>query len=519
MKKLQIDGNTDLYKIINFIKNSKEDEINVEFLNDSIVHKNASNINILKKHAESLGKRITFGSENPALEEYLRMVEDGANEFSNTPMNFDDEVELETVKRKFSFNFKDKFAGFTGLVNKPSIGSVNSKSNMYKILGVLGFVIVLMIIGVWSFLIYVPRANVKLIIDSDIFIKLIDVKADSKITTLSVDTNVIPAMQVTAEDSETKTIDTTGKKLVGDKASGEVTITNKKNEKIKIKKGAKLKIKINDKTLVYLAAEDKEISAASEVVDTNPNEPGDQSGTVYGSGKLKVEAEVFGTQHNIDKDKTFDVEGHKDEDVYGKNEKKLDGGSSKEVQVVAQADLDLLKKSVEDSIKEKFKDTLRRRLSSGQVLSEGSIVLSPAKAEYSAKLDEEIGTISLTATYSGKAFSYNNEDLDKVINANITKIIPANFKLSTEKPEYDAIPVNSPEDGVLNIQVKLRSSIVPSLDIDKIKEDISGMKLEEAQAYLNALPNVKETSIELTPNLPASILRMPKRPGNINITI
>ena len=67
MKKLQIDGNADLYKIISFIKNSKEDDINIEFLNDSIVHKNASNINILKKHAESLGKTISFGSENPEL--------------------------------------------------------------------------------------------------------------------------------------------------------------------------------------------------------------------------------------------------------------------------------------------------------------------------------------------------------------------------------------------------------------------------------------------------------------------
>ena len=70
-------------------------------------------------------------------------------------------------------------------------------------------------------------------------------KADASATSVSTETNTIPAVKVTAEDSETKTIDTTGKKQIGERALGEVTITNKKDDKVKIKKGAKLKVKVN----------------------------------------------------------------------------------------------------------------------------------------------------------------------------------------------------------------------------------------------------------------------------------
>ena len=53
----------------------------------------------------------------------------------------------------------------------------------------------------------------------------------------------------------------------------------------------------------------------------------------------------------------------------------------------------------------------------------------------------------------------------------------------------------------------------------KIKVDLAGMTLEEAQTYLNGLPNISETAIELTPNLPKPLLRMPKRPANIEIKL
>lgn len=527
-KKFQIDGSVDLYKVISYLKDTSDDEVILEFLEDSVVHKNASNINVIKKHAESLGKTVNFSTEDPALADYLRMVDEGGNEFSNRPISFDDDMDLPSSKSKKKINIGATLSGLNifNKFKKPALGmhsvgmskSVgDSKSWIYKI-GIFAVIIAaILIIGVWSFLTYVPKATVSLKVDSDIFIKLIDVKADATATAVNLEANTIPAKEIEAEDSETRTIETTGKKQIGEKATGEVDVTNETGEKVKIKKGLKFKYKKDNKTLTYLATEDKEIPAASEVVDTNPNEPGDQSGTVYGKATVKIEAEVFGTDHNIGDDQSMEVEGKDKEDVYAMNKEKIDGGSVKEVKSVSQADLDLLKKTVEEAIKEKFKSTLSRKLSSGQVLSEGSIIISPVKAEYTNKLDDESDSLGLTATYSAKAFSYEVSQLDQVIESNIVKVIPDNFKLSTEKPEYDAIPVKSEEDGILNIQVKLKSLIIPSLDIDKIKQDLAGMKLDAAQNYLNNLPNIQETEIQLTPNLPGPLLRMPKRPANIEI--
>ena len=534
MKKLQIDGSLDLYKIISFLKETEDENISLEFLNDSTIHKNASNINVIKKYADKLNKNITFSSEDIALGDYLKAVEEGSNEFNNHPINFEDaELNIRTAK-KSKVVIPNPFKALTklgtslssfGLAKKSAsagalaLGASSSKANFYKLAGVIIFIILFLVIGIWSFLTYVPKSVVTLKVDSDLFIKLIDVKADAAATSVSIETNTIPAVKVTAEDSETKTIDTTGKKQIGEKATGEITLTNKTDEKVKIKKGAKIKTKNNDKTITYLAIEDQEIAATEEIADTDPNKDGDQAGTKFGTGKIKIEAELFGTDHNIGKDKEFEIEGNKKDEFFGKNDAEIDGGSSNEVKAVAQADLDTLKKSVEESIKEKFKQTLRMRLASGQVLSEGSIVVVPAKAEYSALLDAQADTVSLTATYSGTAFAYNNSQLDEVISASVEKVIPANFSLSTDKPEYDAIPVTGGADGVLNIQVKLKSTIIPNIDEEKIKVDLAGMTLEEAQTYLNGLPNISETAIELTPNLPKPLLRMPKRPANIEIKL
>ncbi len=529
-KKFQIDGSVDLYRVISYLKDTRDDEVTLEFLEDSVVHKNASNLNVIKKHAESLGKTVYFSAEDPTLADYLKMVEEGGNEFSNRPINFDDDIDLPSARSSKKFQAGSMLAGLNifSKFKKPSLGmhsvssgmpktSSNSKAWIYKV-GVFAVVIIaILVIGVWSFLTYVPKATVNLKVDSDIFIKLIDVKADSTATTVNLEANTIPAKEIEAEDSETRTIETTGKKQVGEKATGEVEITNETTEKIKIKKGLKFKYKKDNKTLTYLATEDKEIPAASEVTDTNPNEAGDQPGTVYGKGSVKVEAEIFGTDHNVGDDEDFEVEGEDKDEVYAKSNDDIEGGSAKEAKSVSQADLDLLKKTVEEAIKEKFKDTLRRKLSSGQVLSEGSIVITPVKAEYTNKLDDESESLGLTATYAATAFSYEESQLNEVIESNIVKVIPDNFKLSTAKPEYDAIPVKSEEDGILNIQVKLKSLIIPSLDIDKIKQDLAGMKLEAAQNYLNDLPNIQETEIQLTPNLPGPLLRMPKRAANIEI--
>src|SRR3989344_5132465 len=187
MKKLQIDGSADLYKIISFLKQSTSDEITLVFLNDSLIHKNASNINVIKKLAESLSKSIIFESENPALNDYLRTVDDGENHFRNQPVNLDDEVETPSEKMNVGsilsgLNVFNRFK-FSGLSqDSPVTLKSNSKASLYKVGILIVVIITFLVIGIWSFLLYVPKALVTLKVDSDIFIKLIDVKADANAT-------------------------------------------------------------------------------------------------------------------------------------------------------------------------------------------------------------------------------------------------------------------------------------------------------------------------------------------------
>ena len=164
MKKLQIDGSLDLYKIISFLKETEDENISLEFLNDSTIHKNASNINVIKKYADKLNKNITFSSEDIALGDYLKAVEEGSNEFNNHPINFEDaELNIRTAK-KSKVVIPNPFKALTklgtslssfGLAKKSAsagalaLGASSSKANFYKLAGVIIFIILFLVIGIW----------------------------------------------------------------------------------------------------------------------------------------------------------------------------------------------------------------------------------------------------------------------------------------------------------------------------------------------------------------------------------
>ena len=123
-------------------------------------------------------------------------------------------------------------------------------------------------------------------------------------------------------------------------------------------------------------------------------------------------------------------------------------------------------------------------------------------------------------TYEGKGLAYDKADLDKIVVDLAQKVIPESFNLSKTDPDYEAVGVKDPsQEGVLNVQVKLRSYILPKIDNEQMKKDLAGMKLSEAQEYVNKIPNIKESVIEVSPQLPEILLTMPKRPDNINIEV
>lgn len=536
MSKYNITANQNLYSLLRLLDSDEDTDITLKFSTGSDVYKNSLNLKTLKKLAEDREKNLKFEVENVAHKDYIDAVNGDYIEYNEEEVNLEDAAAAAngaSLFSKFSGMFKrskpqaqavedeyvtpgvssdEQSEDFSTESSVPEYKKGNSKRK--KIIKAIVIVIISLLFiasSAWAFFWYVPTAVVKINIDTKDLIKLIDVKASTSQEEVDSETMVIPAFSVETTETDSEKIPTTGKKEVGEKAEGKVKITNKTDKKIEIKKGAELKLISSDKdSLLYITKDKIEIDGYTK--DAEDNE-------VYSSKEVEIEASSFGGDYNLDKTEKFKVSGKDTDDVLAENTEDIKGGSSEEVSVVAQADLDQLKRVLEEAMESNVKQGLSRKLVGGQVMQEASIEFSVVSATYSNQLDEETDEVSLQMTMAGKVLAYDSSSLDTLMKEIVSSVVPESFKLNEENPEYEVAATSVSNGTDVNLQVKLTSSITPRLEQDKIKEDLSGMSIEQAQSYLDDLNDVKGFEISISPNLPGIFLRMPQRSENIDIKI
>jgi hypothetical protein len=532
MSKYTIGANQNLYALMRLLDTNADNDITLKFSAESEVYKNSLNLKTLKKLAEDKGKTLKFEVENPKHKDYIDAVNGDYIEYNDEQVNLEDTIEpaakagmLAGLMGMFKRNKSDS-SEYTEVEGEdesvqvegsseyaPEEKPVNTKKRKLIKTGIIAAVAVLLLVSIaWAFFWYVPTATVKITVDAKGLIKLIDVKASTNQATVSAESMSIPAFSIETSETDSQKIPTTGTKQTGDMASGKIKITNKTNKKVTIDKDSEVKLISSDKdALLYKTTDKIELDAYTE--DSTTHEKS------FKSGDVKVKATNFGSEYNLGDSEKFKVDGKDTDEIVAESSGKIDGGSSKEVKVVSQADLDTLKRTTEDFMKDKVQRALSQKLVAGQVMQESSVEFNTAKADYSKQLDEEADEVSLQMTMAGKVLAYDDASLDTLMKDVVKTVVPESFNLDDDNPEYEVAATSVSNGTDVNLQVKLTSSITPRLDESKIKEDLSGMAIDQAQEYLDNLNDVKGFEISISPNLPGIFLRMPERSQNIYIVV
>src|SRR3990167_6351611 len=204
MKKIVVDSKFDIYTLIEQIKNATEDSFYILFKKDANLYRNSSNLKIIQNIATDAGKEIQFDVENSRHKEFIEAVNNHTLEYAEEEVALEEYSEVEPdsefrPRRKFSFP-KIKFLA-------SGVGAA-----------------ILLVGGAALFWYFVPSATVNINIDSDVLVRLIDVKASVSQAEISVEAARIPAIKVEVEEKDEQTSPTTGKKTVGEKAEGKVTL-------------------------------------------------------------------------------------------------------------------------------------------------------------------------------------------------------------------------------------------------------------------------------------------------------
>lgn len=497
--RIELQLHDNVVSAIEKIKASQDAMTELEIPEGSVLFDNSINLRLLRKEAEKAGKTVSLRTEDRVGKEMIAMLE---------------------VPPIDSFVSKEVPRDLVPSLPKLKLGDVFANVSLPRINGKIMLAGLILIGGVtaFSYLVFwkVPKADVKIVVNSQPLIKSVGIKVVDGAGYDGVK-RIIGGKVVSTTVVGSSSVETTGEKVVGERASGRVKIFNKTTGEIKLKKGTEVTYKGGSSDLIFELKGEVVVGPVKEEI------PGDPSKLVSGEASVDIEAVEIGEDYNIDGEKTLEFDDYKTSELVAQTDGETKGGDSRKVKVVAEEDrINVSARLLEESGKEGEK-ILAKSLDDGQELVQNSHISTITSEEYSADIGDDIEKLELTQNVLVAALSYSSRDIDNLVDELVREFIPDGFIQSSEERNVNVEILGNTDSSVLSaseadLQVTLKSFVIPDLKEDEIKRKLAGKKLSEAQKVLGGIRNVKNYELKIDPNIPF-FQRLPKNAGNISVEI
>lgn len=465
----------------------------VEVTSESPFIENFLAFKILREEMKRIGKKVSFISPDSRLRDFIV----GLNEEESFGFVRGFDVALPERKRGAFWRRLVSVKRVSLLRLRESL--LPRRLSFFLILGVLSLAVVI------YFLFYLlPRAEIVLTVGSEALVKSVEVTASPSAERILENIRVIPAVQISVGAKKSASIEATGSKEIGEKARGEMTIYNKtEQDKSFPAKTALIRGRTQGADLVFLT--DADLTVRSQSLE------------ISGVATVSATAEKIGEEYNIPNGGTLTINSYSTNSFIAENVKALSGGSRRLVTVVAEDDQKKLLASTEVELKSLLLTELRNKLVGDQRIEENSIEYLNVSNSYNKKVGEEATDFDLSLEMKADSLSFTEDDLKKLLLALLKSYIPEDYEIYGQDLAVEIISVKS-EKGNLVILAKVRTFIVPKIDETRLKNDLLGLSLNQAQEYLNALPSIHSFRIDRFPNWPFYPF-LPRRRGAIRLDV
>jgi len=283
--------------------------------------------------------------------------------------------------------------------------------------------------------------------------------------------------------------------VVGDQATGKVTLYNKTEAVKNFDKGTK----VSKGDLVFTLDEDVEVASASTKETSGGKE------TEYGKKEVTVTAVAIGADYNLEKDTELQVASFDSSTYSASSVEAFVGGSSREVRVVSAADRDQLVEELRKKLLKEAQDEIEESLVEGEYVASVNIDKVDEQV-FDAKIGDEIGAVTLDLSVIVQALTYKTEDLKPLAQKVLEDDVPKGYTLADSEPQIMSAPdQESSASGKTHLLVNIAAQAKPSLDLDELKQIILGKSIDEAKQLLTARDDIKSVEIDLIPRIAASL--------------
>lgn len=363
-------------------------------------------------------------------------------------------------------------------------------------------VIILLASGLFAFWWFFPSVDVSIIVSPKNINDEVEITVDSNNDSSDFDNRILSGQIVKTSLSQEKSAPTTGTKTVGDKATGEITIY-RSGSSLNLSKNTVIK---GPQGLNFTL--DDDITVASGSVLTR------------GITKAKVTASEIGAEYNLASGTTFTVSNYSNADMEATNESAFSGGTSREVSAVSDSDQKNLLKDLQSEIEDKLNQELANNVSSDLMMINESISYSVTNKEFDKKIGDEGSSFSLNLEIEAEGVAVKKSDIEELGLKYLKENVPEGYTLKGDQIEPNFTYVGS-EDGTYDIKLLVSANLLPQINIDNIRKNISGKFPDVAEKYMSSnVPGFDRTVIKFnTLRFPGRLGTLPHVLNNIEISV
>lgn len=366
--------------------------------------------------------------------------------------------------------------------------------------------ILLIIVSVFTLLYFFHEASVTVFMDSREIEENAVITAEQGSSQEDGVVNIVPYTdKLTASDS----VNTTGKKVIGQKARGKVTIFNSQNSERTFKKGT---ILTGESKVRFLTLEEVKVASASTSLTSEGNVL-----TITGKVDVSAEAEELGPEGNISSGKDLTVEDFSSNQYFATVAESFSGGTREEVQTVSRDDMENLEEKLTNKLKAQS-SKVEKAAEKGTIVIPDLTELTNQTEKFSHEVGEEASRLSLTMGATVKAYAYEASDLKKVLSSILKDKIPDGFELRSDKISYDLKRV-SRRSGRIRLEVEVNAQALPVLDQSAVYADLLGKSQQSMESVLKSKYKIKGYEADIKSPLPILRDRIPIFKKNLTLKV
>ena len=379
-----------------------------------------------------------------------------------------------------------------------------------KPVGIFLFLIVVLFIGLlgggYAYVKQSYTAQVIIDLQTSAITKNLQLKLSPSVEKSDPFAKVVKVADASEEVSGEKEGESTGTKIVGDKAKGKIKFFNR----TATEKAFPAKTSVSYKGLKFTTDEPVTIPAYTT---------GSGYTNVPGTAEVAVTAVEIGPESNLSADSELTIANFDTAQYVAKAEVALKGGSSREILAVSEADVTRVSEALAKELQAQVVSKLQANAINGKtVISAGKPTIQ--KLTVSPKVGEESKTFRVSLTMDAKGVAYSAEDLTPVGEAALQAEVPEKSALRPESMRLSVLNASASATGEIIADVELTAELIPFVDREAIAESIRGVLPGTAQGTVRSQIPVHGVKVQFSPSFAGVLFgKLPDLSRNIDVQV